>query len=193
MSKVRVLAMRPRFCDVLCLVLVLSASPGSAYAAGISWRNDLPEAARESARVQKPLLILVDARWCGACHKMLQQTFPNASVAARVGRDFVPVRLDADQQSDAVESLKVDALPTLLVVSPGGKVLGRITGFQSAAQLDARLASFQPVQARARLATRGAPMRRSVAPSPPVPMPPPERSAVVPLSTLEAARQFSGG
>jgi len=135
---------------------------------------------------------------------MHAETFPNPAVAARVNSQFVPVLLDAEAQAADVKRLGVDAFPTVLVVSPEEKVVGRMTGFQSASQLNARLASYQP-----------APFRRSsfrIA----VPRPAPQLRAprnhlrtTVPetwaqrmwdnirashaLTTLEAAEAFSRG
>jgi thiol-disulfide isomerase/thioredoxin len=99
-----------------------------------------------AAACRRPLLDVVGARWCGPCRRMHSETFPIPAVAARVNSQFIPVLIDADEQPEAVRSLGVDSFPTVLVVSPGQKVLGRLTGFQSAAQRSARLASYQPAR-----------------------------------------------
>lgn len=126
------------------LAFVGALSTTTTEAAQIAWHNDLQAAARQSAAQHKPLLVVVGARWCGPCHKMQSETFPNPAVAARISRNFIPVKIDADAQAAAVAKLQVDSFPTVLVISPEGRVVGRMTGFQSAAQLDARLASYQP-------------------------------------------------
>ncbi|MGE5194213.1 MAG: thioredoxin family protein [Deltaproteobacteria bacterium] len=122
---------------------------GRAQAAPIAWNRDLRRATREAVARRRPLLVVVGARWCGPCRKMHSETFPNPAVAARVNSRFIPVLLDADEQPEAVKKLGVDAFPTVLVVSPEQKILGRLTGFQSASQLDAQLASYQPAPVRA--------------------------------------------
>jgi len=114
----------------------------AAHAAPIAWHKDLSGASRESKERQKPLLVVVGARWCGYCRKMQTETFPDSSVTARVNQQFVPVLIDADQQAALVRKLKVDAFPTILVISPEQRIIGRFAGFQSASQLDTRLASF---------------------------------------------------
>ena len=182
---------------------VLASGLNAAPPAGIAWQKDVQTAVRESARQRKPLLVLVDARWCGACQKMLRQTFPDPALAWRIGSQFIPVRIDADEQAGLVQSLKVEAMPTLLIVSPERREIGRMTGFQSAAQLSTRLAGYRPMAPMlASPAPRsGAPRPAIAAPpvpkpprefSAPVPMPPEERSARGgPLGTLEAALRFS--
>lgn len=130
-----------RSSPAVLLVTVLWANP--VRAAEILWRDDVVEAAGESRVKNKPMLVMVSAAWCGYCHKMLRQTFPNPKVAARINGQFVPVLIDADRDSALVQKLKVEAMPTVLIVGPDRKILGTISGFQTAAQLDAKLASFK--------------------------------------------------
>jgi thiol-disulfide isomerase/thioredoxin len=124
--------------------LIAALSAGAAQAAGVAWHGNLQEAVQQAAAQHKPLLVMVKARWCGPCHKMLAQTFPNPAVAARINSSFIPLLIDADEQAALVKSLGIEAMPTVLVISPERKVTGRFTGFQSAAQLDAHLAALTP-------------------------------------------------
>jgi thiol-disulfide isomerase/thioredoxin len=130
------------------VLLAVAVSTSAAQAAGVAWHGNLQEAAQQAAAQHKPLLVMVKARWCGPCHKMLEQTFPNPAVAARINSQFVPVLLDADEHAAVVQSLGVEAMPTVLVIAPDRKVTGRLTGFQSAAQLDAQLAALAPPPVR---------------------------------------------
>ena len=126
-----------------CLTAVIFVAvlwDNAAVAADVAWRKNVDEAMSESVRENKPMLVMISAGWCGHCHKMLRQTFPNPAVSARVNGRFVPVLIDADRDSELVEKLKIQGMPTLLIVGPDRKILGRISGFQSAAQLDAKLA-----------------------------------------------------
>lgn len=129
-------------------ILLVAMLSSAAQAVGIAWHGNLQEAAQLAAAQHKPMLVMVKARWCGPCHKMLEQTFSNPAVAARINSQFVPVLLDADDHAAAVQSFGVDAMPTVLIISPERKVMGRFTGFQSAAQLGARLAAFTPASIR---------------------------------------------
>lgn len=189
-------------------LLAVAIVPAPASAAGIVWRTRFEEAAQEAAAHHKPMLVMVKARWCGPCHKMLNQTFPDAGLASRVAGHFVPVLIDADEHAALVKSLGVEAMPTVLVVSPERKIAGRFTGFQTAAQLDARLAAYVPreVQHVARFDFRPAPLQPSVQPLTPVrgpsflkrhavaiaPVRPGQISPTLPpWDTFAAAREFS--
>lgn len=137
----------PVFRQTLALILAVAATAAlfakDCQAGPIVWNKDLGAALQSSAEQEKPVMVMVGARWCGHCHQMLQQTFPDPALAARVNAQFVPVLLDADEQAALVQKLRVSALPTVLVISPERKIVGRFTGYQSAAQLGARLAPYQ--------------------------------------------------
>jgi hypothetical protein len=189
---------------VVAAVLGIAGWSHGAQAAGIAWQKDIQQALRESARQRRPVLVLVDARWCGACRRMLQQTFPDPALVARISSQFIPVRIDADEQPALVQSLKVGSMPTVLVISPDRRVIGRMTGYQSAAQLDGWLARFKPAQPTAAPKPR-IESRRTSDVGPPVPRPPQEVSPRIPMppdesfvqfglsDTLDAATRFSIG
>jgi thiol-disulfide isomerase/thioredoxin len=129
-------------------VSVVATSCESAWSSEISWRTDVSAAARESAAAGKPLLLMVKARWCGPCHKMLQQSFPDPAVAARVNSAFIPLLVDADEQASLIQKLNINAFPTLLVLDSNQRVVERVTGFQTAAQLNVRLSAIRPAEVR---------------------------------------------
>jgi thioredoxin-like negative regulator of GroEL len=156
------------------LALLLSAS--GAQAGGIVWSKDLRQSSREAARQQKPVLVMVEASWCGYCRKMLAETLSNPQVALRINQQFVPVLLNADNQAAVMQQFQVNSFPTILVLNSSQKVLGRIEGYQSAAQLEARLAPFKAnPQQPSRKWTRTSFLR-----------------AHAPQDTLSAAKQFHG-
>lgn len=137
-----------RFLSVTSILFSAALPARAAQAAGIAWHSNLQLAAQQAAVQHKSLLVMVKARWCGPCHKMLQQTFPNPAVAARINSQFIPVLIDADEHAATVKALGIEAMPTVVIISPDHKVTGRFTGFQSAAQLDARLAALAPAPIR---------------------------------------------
>lgn len=122
------------------VLLVMFQSAGSA--AELKWGNDLKKAATESKKTGKPILITFTASWCHYCHKLLDETFTDQKVIARVNEYFVPVVLDADENEKAVELLGIEAFPSTVVISPDLNILGRITGFHKAPQMAQHLSPF---------------------------------------------------
>lgn len=146
--------------------------------AEIAWHKKMPDAMREAAKQHKPMLVMVGAQWCGYCHRMQAETFRNPAVTTRITAQFVPVLLDADEQAAFVEAQNIESLPTVLIIAPDRHVLGRITGFQSATQLDARLASFKTPAPK---------------PNPVHNLSPSIRAGNTHENTLAAAKRFSSG
>ena len=73
---------------------------------------------------------------------LLDETFTDQKVIARVNEYFVPVVLDADENDRAVELLGIEAFPSTVVISPELNVLGRIRGFLPAPQMAQQLTPF---------------------------------------------------
>ena len=156
---------------------MLMLAPGDVRAAPLAWQTDYREALQDSASRRLPVLVVFGARWCRYCRKMQAETFANPAVTARLADQFIPLYIDADAQGELVEKFKVSALPTVVIISPERMIVDRCSGFQSAAQLEKRLACYKTTVAKPALRQ-------------------PARSAVEsrgPPTTLEAAEAFSRG
>lgn len=127
---------------VLAAFAFVALFQNTGAAAGVQWGNDLKKAAAESQKTGKPILITFTASWCTYCHKLIGETFTDQKVIARVNKYFVPVVLDADKNERAVQLLGIEAFPSTIVISPELNVLGRITGFHKAPQMNQHLEPF---------------------------------------------------
>ena len=112
---------------VLAALVIVTMFHNAGIAAELKWGNDLKKAAAESQKTGKPILITFTASWCHYCHKLLDETFTDQKVIARVNEYFVPVVLDADENERAVQLLEIEAFPSTVVISPELNILGRIT------------------------------------------------------------------
>jgi uncharacterized protein YyaL (SSP411 family) len=90
---------------------------------GLRW-EDWGEAAFARAReTGRPLLLSLTARWCGACHRMDEETWDDPGVAARVAAVAVPVRVDADARPDVYGRYHLGGLPTTALLTADGDFL----------------------------------------------------------------------
>jgi thioredoxin-like negative regulator of GroEL len=135
---------------LVALTQIFMLAPGVARAASIPWQSDYRDALQESASRRLPVLVVIGARWCRYCRTMQSETFCNPAVTARITSHFIPLLIDADEQEELVEKFKVSAFPTVLIISPERLIVDRYSGFQSAAQLDRRLACYRTAAAKPR-------------------------------------------
>lgn len=81
---------------------------------------------------EKPLakqqLIFVTSSRCIWCDRMKRNTFANAKVAERIGRDFTYAETSG---KDANQRYTVTGFPTYLILDSSGKELRRGTGYRS--------------------------------------------------------------
>ena len=150
-------------------VVVLAAAMfvcSAGIAAEIPWSIDIEDALQRATENGQPVLMEFTADWCGYCKKMEKTTFTDPDVAQRISRNFVAVKVDADQNKDLVKDLGIKGLPAILIVSPDLKVIERISGFQTPEalipKLDAVIAS-RPSQGRpaTTVSTQNTPQRQS--------------------------------
>ena len=91
----------------------------------IAWLHDEKAAIAEATRTGKPILVDFFAEWCAACKELDVHTFSNAEVQAVVADQFIPLKVDATDETDEVTRLTskygVPGLPTVLVFGCDGK------------------------------------------------------------------------
>ena len=123
---------RRMFMALLVVAFGVSGLPVKAADHGksaVKWQHDLKTAHRISQRDNKPMLLVFCATWCGPCKKLTGKTMEDPRMAEYINKNFVPVHLDADRDERVVEILKVESLPTTIILSPNADLIGRYTGY----------------------------------------------------------------
>ena len=96
---------------------------GKATPEGV-WLTDYPAALRIAKSEKKPVLVDLQAEWCGPCHMMTDDVFKKPTFQEQSGR-WVLLKIDVDQQPDIAAKFGSNSLPTLVVLNADGKpVLG---------------------------------------------------------------------
>jgi thiol:disulfide interchange protein len=106
----------------------VKGAAGSPAAAGkIAWLDSYEKAVELAKTQQKPLMVDVMADWCSICKRMDAEVYTRADVAASAAR-FVPVKVDGDKRPELKKQFSVSGYPTLVLLTPDGKEVGRVRG-----------------------------------------------------------------
>jgi thiol-disulfide isomerase/thioredoxin len=98
----------------------------------IRWEKHFEEALRKAQKTGKPLIVDFWADWCTWCERLDQNTYADPLVVAKA-QDFVPVKVNTEgsrKEVDVAVRYHVGSLPTIVFLSPLGRQLGRVNGFQ---------------------------------------------------------------
>jgi thioredoxin-like negative regulator of GroEL len=115
----------------LAAALLLAGGPGHDKVS-LKWEKGFDEALKKAKATGKPVMIDFWAEWCGWCHRLDQTTYVDPRVV-KLGEHFVTVKIDTEaggKQTAIAERYDVGQLPTILFLSPRGRVILRVTGFQ---------------------------------------------------------------
>jgi thiol:disulfide interchange protein len=93
----------------------------------IPWQTDFQAARLESQKTGKPILLDFSADWCGPCQEMRRTTWSDNHVADAL-RNFIPVQVNVDNNSQLASQFEVRGIPHLVVVNPGGGIVKMTEG-----------------------------------------------------------------
>ena len=114
----------------------------------IPWITSIDSALVLAGQQDKILMIDFMATWCPPCQTMEDSTFNQTSVIDKT-KDFLPVRIDVDQQGDIANQYNGNAakyggvgIPNILFLDKNKNRLKHLTGFQSVERLTAVMDSL---------------------------------------------------
>jgi thiol:disulfide interchange protein DsbD len=104
----------------------------------VAWHTDLDGAFATARAKDEPVLLDFRANWCVACVELEKKTWPEPDVQ-KILRDVIPVRMDMTDNTPHNRALQkrfgVVGLPTVILLSPGGRELGRFVAFKTPAEV----------------------------------------------------------
>lgn len=96
--------------------------------------HDFEKARQQAKKEGKSIFVDFETTWCGPCQTMNKLIYTADAVVA-AAKQVVAVKVDGDQHPELVTRFNIKAYPTTLLVTPGGTLLKRTTGYQSVRQM----------------------------------------------------------
>src|SRR3954469_15784876 len=118
--------MRHHWSPLSVVLGALLAVPALAQQEAVHWHNDLESAkvvAKESNRL---VLVHFWTPSCGPCMALNQNVFNQPGVASAIETQFVPVKLNADENSATATWYGISRVPTDVFVTPEGQVVAKL-------------------------------------------------------------------
>ncbi len=123
--------------NALVLTMFITAvAENSALADGgdIQWLS-YAEGRQRGEAEQKKVFVVFEADWCRYCHQMEKETFSDSAVISYVNRNFIPVRVNSDKESQIAAKYNVRGLPSTWFISEKGDRIGNRPGYITTADM----------------------------------------------------------
>jgi thiol-disulfide isomerase/thioredoxin len=117
----------------LALALLLLGGGGPH---AIKWEHRFDDAVKKARAARKPIMVDFWADWCNWCHRLDQTTYVDPLVV-KLADEFVAVKVDTERgrkNQEIALRYNVSTLPTIAFLSPGGRQILRLDGFQGPGQ-----------------------------------------------------------
>jgi thioredoxin-related protein len=115
-----------------CHLVTLSAQEEAA--GEIQWRTDYNAARREAEVKNKPLVLDFGTENCYWCKRLDTTTFRDPAVMRLINASFIPLRIDAEQEANLTQLLRIQSYPTLVMAAADGKILCTQEGYLDASR-----------------------------------------------------------
>ena len=88
------------------------------------------EALATAKSENKPLVLDFMAVWCDPCKRLVNETFADEEVSALLDK-CVFLKIDTDEHPELAKHFNVASLPDIRFLSPEGKEINKLNGFQT--------------------------------------------------------------
>jgi YHS domain-containing protein/thiol-disulfide isomerase/thioredoxin len=113
---------------VLSAVLAVPATSllGQAPQEAVHWHNDLESAKAVAKETGRLVLVHFWTPSCGPCMALNQNVFNQPGVANAIETQFVPVKLNADENTATATWYGINRVPTDVIITPEGQMVAKV-------------------------------------------------------------------
>jgi thiol-disulfide isomerase/thioredoxin len=122
---------------------VVSLTKSSAFKGmEITWAEDYEKGLEKAKNEGKPSFVLLYADWCSWCHKIMDESMKDPRMKMLKDR-FVWIKENSDKRKELYDFYEQKGFPLIVLLSPDGKLIGKIDGYRDGAALASELSSLQ--------------------------------------------------
>ncbi len=92
----------------------------------LKWQPTLDDAKRVAAQTNRLILVHFWAPSCRECVELEKNVYSQPNVQQAINARFVPLKLNSDDFPTTTRQYGVDRLPTDLIITPAGQIVGRM-------------------------------------------------------------------
>lgn len=110
---------------------LLAARTIHAAQSTLLWQSNLESAKQLAAQSNRLVLVHFWSPSCAACKQLEKNVFTSPQVQQAVQARFVPVKINADDWPTTTKQYGISSLPTDLIITPSGQIVGRMISPQT--------------------------------------------------------------
>ncbi len=112
------------------------------YSGTLQWSHDYNKILRIAQKEMKPVLMMYHAQWCPECAYMKEVIFKDPKLSEYMYSHYELVALDISKDK-LPKGFSYKGVPTFFIISPKGKLEGKIEGASSASVFLEKLKAIQ--------------------------------------------------
>jgi thioredoxin-related protein len=113
---------------IVIMILGAAALADNNQTEAIKWLG-FDAAQQQGNAANDKYFIYFKSESCGYCRKLEKNAFSNSDVISYINENFVPVRVDLDQEPKLARRYRVQGVPDLRFLSPEGVDIARWPGY----------------------------------------------------------------